>query len=104
MGDLVDLNKFKEKKQQGEMDDLRETLDAIMDELELINEIEAKYFEPRPVDQEFTEILIMLNDAALKLDRLGCTKLADRLVDLTGEVGEHWNDINGGWSRDGSEE
>ena len=104
MGDLVNLGEYKDKKNKEAVDDLRETLDEIMDELEMANYIEAKYFEPRPVDEEFTEIIIMLNDAVLKLDKLGCRKLADRLVDFTGEVGEHWNEVNGGWSNDGSEE
>ena len=104
MGDIVDLNKFKAQKEQEQIKDLKNTLDEIMDELELVNEIEAKYFEPRPVDEMFTEILIELHDTILKLDRLGCRKLADRLVDFVGEVGEHWNEVNGGWSRDGSEE
>lgn len=104
MGELVNLGTYKEEKNKQELDDLKGTLIEIMDELELINEIEAKYFEPRPIDELFTEIIIMLNDAALKLDRLECRKLADRLVDFVGEVGEHWNEVNGGWSRDGSEE
>jgi len=104
VGDIVDLNKFKAQKEQEQIKDLKNTLDEIMDELELVNEIEAKYFEPRPVDEMFTEILIELHDTILKLDRLGCRKLADRLVDFVGEVGEHWNEVNGGWSRDGSEE
>ena len=104
MGEIVDLGTYKEEKNKQEVDDLKEMLGEIMDELELANEIEAKYFEPRPVDEMFTEIIIALNDTVLKLDRLGCRKLADRLVDFVGDVGEHWNDVNGGWSKDGSEE
>ena len=104
MGELVDLGAYKEDKNKQALEGLKETLDEIMDELELANYIEAKYFEPRPVDEAFTEIIIMLNDTALKLDRLGCRRLADRLVDFVGDVGEHWNDVNGGWSKDGSEE
>ncbi len=104
MGDLVDLNKFKAKKEEQQIEDLKSTLDEIMDEIELSHDIEAKYFEPRPVDELFTEILIELHETILKLDRLGCRKLADRLNDFVGEVGEHWNELTGGWSSDGSEE
>ena len=104
MGDLVDLNKFKAKKEEQQIEDLKSTLDEIMDEIELSHDIEAKYFEPRPVDELFTEILIELHETILKLDRLGCRKLADRLNDFVGEVGEHWNELTGGWGRDGSEE
>jgi len=104
VGEIIDLGTYKEEKNKQEVDGLKEMLDEIMDELELANEIEAKYFEPQPVDEMYTEIIIALNDAVLKLDRLGCRKLADRLVDFVGEVGEHWNEVNGGWSSDGSEE
>ena len=104
MGELVDLGTYKEEKNKQELEDLKGTLSEIMDELELANDIEAKYFEPRPVDELFTEILIELHDTILKLDKLGCRKLADRLVDFVGEVGEQWNEVTGGWSRDGSEE
>ena len=104
MGELVDLGTYKEEKNKQELEELKGTLSEIMDELELANDIEAKYFEPRPVDELFTEILIELHETILKLDRLGCRKLADRLNDFVGEVGEHWNELTGGWSRDGSEE
>ena len=104
MGDLVNLGEYKDQQNKEELDGLKETLDEIMDELELSNYIEAKYFEPRPVDETYTEIFIALQDTVLKLDKLGCRKLADRLVDFIGEIGEHWDTTTGGWSRDGSEE